>query len=111
MRPLLLLQAIVLTAAAFLPATADAATCSCEHAGSQYDGVCEATTWPAQPTGSETFTWEPWGGAWMPYPTDPSSNAAYYTTRPGHAGGLNVTVTFANGSQQRVSCLGHTGGE
>ena len=111
MRPSLLALALLVTTAAFRPAAADAATCSCEHAGSQYDGICEASTWPAEPTGTETFTWQPWGGAWLPYPTDPTSGFAYYTTQPGHAGGLNVTVTLADGSQVHASCVGHTGGE
>jgi hypothetical protein len=45
------------------------------------------------------------------YPTDPTSGFAYYTAQPGQAGGLSVTVTFANGSQASVTCAGHTGGE
>lgn len=111
MRHSLLIGTFVLAAAALLPAAADAATCACEHSGSQYDGICEATTWPVPPTGSETFTWQPWGSAWLPYPPDPTSGFAYYTARPGQAGGLSVTVTFENGTQAHVYCAFHTGGE
>ena len=111
LRPSLFLGALVLAAAALLPATADAATCACEHAGSQYDGICEAHTFPVEPTGQEIFTWQPWGHAWLPFPPDPTSGFAYYTTTPGHSGGLRVTIRFADGSQQTVPCALHTGGE
>jgi hypothetical protein len=105
LRRLFLLAA--LAAVAVLPSRAEAAGCFCEHAGSQYDGICEA--WP-QGNG-ETYSWDPWGCAWLPWPTDPTSGMAYYDCQPGRAGGLNVVVTHADGSTSSASCGGWTGGE
>jgi hypothetical protein len=110
LRPSLFLGALVLTAAALVPATADAATCSCEHLGSTTDGLCEAQTSPIEPTGDEIFTWQPWGSAWLPFPPDPTSGFAYYQARIGQPGGLRVTIRFPNGTQQTVSCAFYTGG-
>ena len=81
--------------------------CACEHYGSPYDGICEA----GPQTGGETFTWQPWGSAWLPYPTDPESGFAYYHSRPGRGGGLSVTVYRAStGEYAHATCAFHTGG-
>lgn len=86
---------------------ASAASCACEHYGSQYDGICEA--WPQ--TGSETYTWYTVGAATLPFPPDPHSGVAVYNCQPGKACALKVKVRLANGSSSTVTCALGTGGE
>ncbi|MBK8286635.1 MAG: hypothetical protein IPK97_18220 [Ahniella sp.] len=49
--------------------------CGCEHLGSQYDGICAAYLVPYD-TNVLSWSWEPYGNAWLPYPE--TDDTAYY---------------------------------
>jgi hypothetical protein len=69
-------------------------TCGCEHMGSQWDGICEVNA--SDFDGSETFSWDTFGAATMPYQNNPVSNFAYYSVNPLQYGGLIVTIHYPN---------------
>lgn len=64
--------------------------CSCEHYGSQYDGICAAQLYPYDST-IWNWSWESYGNAWLPYPTG-QDGTAYYDSY-GY-GGLNVRAEY-----------------
>jgi hypothetical protein len=88
------------------------AWCTCEHFGSQYDGICWANSYPQALTGNETFDWTPYGAAWIPYPSsDPHNDFQTYDTMPGAGGGLMMTIHYPNGTSNTSQCgLGTPGG-
>jgi hypothetical protein len=83
-------------------------SCMCEHLGSQYDGLCEATP----QTGDELYYWSTWGAAYFPYPTSTTSGFAYYDVwQPGYAGGADVVIVKqSTGQSTSIRCGGWTGG-
>jgi hypothetical protein len=102
----------VLAAALLLPTTeakAFQATCSCEHYGSQLDGICEA--YPQDGTRSIRYEWEPFGHAYLPMPA-PSFQPwmVYSVFEPVCRSGLIVTVTLQDGQQSTALCRHGTSG-
>jgi hypothetical protein len=117
----LLLMLAVAGFAAVAPAAAQ--SCSCEHFGDQYDGLCEATPEqeyyyndPSFPT--YRYEWVPIGYAYFPQPVDPFSGFAYYDCPPGRSCGLRMRLYFrwpptTPGGEElvgQVTCIGGTGG-
>lgn len=84
-----------------------AVICSCEHYGSQYDGLCEVTGYPTPLNGDETFFWTPYKQAFVVW-SAPFSNLAVYDVIPGQTGSLNVTVNFSNGQSKSAFCMNGT---
>jgi len=75
--------------------------CTCEHVGSPYSDLCEAT-----PQGEGyRYAWHPRGQARIPIPPNPTGGAAFYScpngVPPGSPNcGLSVTVTAPTGSAE-----------
>lgn len=91
------------------PSAPSAVLCLCEHLGSQWDGICEAYTYPTPLAGNETFSWTPFGQAWLVSASPSSAPFGIYNVNPGGTGGLSVTIHFANGqSSSNVQCAAGT---
>jgi hypothetical protein len=80
-------------------ATVQAQTCTCEHLGSQYDGLCEAN--PQQDYYYNDanlpmwrYEWIGTGWAQFPWPNDPFSNFGYYDCPPHKSCGMRFRLFY-----------------
>jgi hypothetical protein len=99
---------------------ATTASCSCEHYGSAFDGICEARISP-QPWNVH-YTWNTIGGAFFVQTPD-QSGVAIYDSPVAVGGGLIVTISYWSGLHPdldhrwplwpsfTLTCTGPTGGE
>jgi hypothetical protein len=81
-----------------------AVSCSCEHYGTQWDGVCEVHSFPTPFNGSEIFTWRPFGSAYMTYTPLPTDDVAIYNLAAGASGGLTFRVLYPKGQVKTGQC-------
>ena len=91
-------------------ALANDAYCFCEHYATVYDGLCEVFVTPySDQYNGETYYFEPFGGAILPFGFNPQSSFGYYDLRwRGLTGGLNFAVTFPSGQVVGGPCSSGT---
>jgi hypothetical protein len=79
------------------------AVCSCEHYGSQYDGVCEVVGIPSLAPYT-SIIWTPTGSAFLTGVGADGTLAWYDVIHNYGGGGLAFTINYANGTSLSAQC-------